>query len=295
MVIYGHDTQAKDALFDWLRAIGLQPREWNQLVTGTGAASPYIGQVLDHAFQQAQAVIALFTPDERVLGAAASPNDPRAWRLQARPNVLIEAGMALTTHPDRTVLALLGPQELPSDLAGRHYIRLNHTDARPLHDLAGRLRTAGCDADTTGNDWLNPARFPNRDHATAAPAETPNGILRTGERMSAGQSLYSPTGNYRLDVQADGNLVIHNAHGTPIRASDTAGTGNNNYLTMQDDGNLVLYKAADQAVWASNTGGRGNTNCLAMQNDGNLVIYTAEGKPIWASNDDKTGWRDLTR
>jgi len=81
MVIYGHDTQAKDVLFDWLRAIGLQPREWNQLVIGSGAASPYIGQVLDHAFQQAQAVVALFTPDERVLSAAASPDDPRACDL----------------------------------------------------------------------------------------------------------------------------------------------------------------------------------------------------------------------
>jgi predicted nucleotide-binding protein len=169
MVIYGHDTEAKDALFDWLRAIGLQPREWNQLVTGTGAASPYIGQVLDHAFQQAQAVIALFTPDERVLSAAAAPNDPRTWRLQARPNVLFEAGMALVSHPTRTVLALLGPQELPSDLGGRHYVRLSPTDPAPLHDLASRLQLAGCETDLSGNDWLKPSRFPDRDHIPPAP------------------------------------------------------------------------------------------------------------------------------
>jgi hypothetical protein len=65
MVIYGHDVEAKDALFGWLRAIGLQPKEWSQLVSTSGSASPYIGQVLDHAFQRVQAVIALFTPDER--------------------------------------------------------------------------------------------------------------------------------------------------------------------------------------------------------------------------------------
>jgi predicted nucleotide-binding protein len=162
MVIYGHDTEANAALFDWLRAIGLQPQEWSQLVRASGSASPYIGQVLDEAFRNAQAVVAFFTPDEHVIARTAPPEDQNSWRLQARPNVLIEAGMALVTHPERTVLAVLGHQELPSDLAGRHYIRLSHTDVAALHDLAGRLHDAGCDTDLTGTDWLNPARFPDR-------------------------------------------------------------------------------------------------------------------------------------
>jgi hypothetical protein len=77
--------------------------------------------------------------------------------------------MALTTHPTRTVLVVLGPQELPSDLAGRHYVRLSHTAVEPLHDLATRLERAGCDTETTGTSWLNAARFPDRDHITPAP------------------------------------------------------------------------------------------------------------------------------
>ena len=162
MVIYGHDTEANAALFDWLSAIRLEPQEWNQLIHATGNASPYIGQVLDKALQDVQAVIAYFTPDEYATAAASSEDSRRDWRLQARPNVLIEAGMALITHPARTVLVVLGTQELPSDLAGRHYIRLSHTDPAPLHDLAGRLRDAGCDTDTTGTRWLDPARFPDR-------------------------------------------------------------------------------------------------------------------------------------
>jgi predicted nucleotide-binding protein len=170
MVIYGHDTEANDALFDWLRAIGLQPQEWSQVIRAAGIASPYIGQALERAFSNAQAVVAFFTPDERVLARNASPKDPGAWRMQARPNVLIEAGMALTTHPDRTVLVVLGDQELPSDLAGRHYVRLSHTSSGPLHDLAGRLEQAKCEIDTTGSAWLNPARFPDRDHIDPAPA-----------------------------------------------------------------------------------------------------------------------------
>ena len=49
MVIYGHDRQANNALFAWLRAIGLQPREWTQLIRATGSGSPFIGEVLDAA------------------------------------------------------------------------------------------------------------------------------------------------------------------------------------------------------------------------------------------------------
>jgi WD40 repeat protein len=167
MVIYGHDKEANDALFDWLRAIGLQPREWNQLISAAGAASPYIGQVLEQALEQVQAVVAFFTPDEYVI-TGASAKEQSASRMQARPNVLIEAGMALITHPHRTVLAVLGNQELPSDLAGRHYIRLSHTNPAPLHDLATRLHHAGCDTDLSGADWLRPSRFPNRDHILQA-------------------------------------------------------------------------------------------------------------------------------
>ena len=133
MVIYGHDHEANDALFSWLRAIGLQPREWSQLVQTTGDASPYIGQVLEQTFRNVQAVVAFFTPDEFVLGRDATPTDKHSWRLQARPNVFIEAGMALVTHPRRTVLVVHGPQELPSDLAGRNYIRLSHKSPKDLH------------------------------------------------------------------------------------------------------------------------------------------------------------------
>lgn len=169
MVIYGHDREANTALFDWLRAIGLQPQEWNQLVRASGKASPYIGDILDEAFQNAQAVIAYFTPDEHVLARNAPPEDQTSWRFQARPNVLIEAGMALVTHPARTVLAVLGHQDLPSDLAGRHYVRLSHTEVEPLHDLAGRLQAVGCETDLTGTDWLRPTRFPDRTNLPSVP------------------------------------------------------------------------------------------------------------------------------
>ena len=164
MVVHGRDEQAARAMFDWLRAVGLRPQEWNQLIAFSDEGSPFIGEVLAAAFGRAQAVVVLFTPDERVQLRTQSKSP---WRLQARPNVMFEAGMAFASHPDRTVLVVLGDQELPSDLAGRHYVRLR--DAGDFQDLAQRLLRAGCRVDTSGRDWLEIERFPDRQGLRAAP------------------------------------------------------------------------------------------------------------------------------
>jgi predicted nucleotide-binding protein len=164
MVIYGHDEEANRALFDCLRAMGLKPQEWGQLINKSQVGSPYIGAVLDEAFRNVQAVVAFFTPDEHVISRASYAAGH--WRLQARPNVLLEAGMALATHPRETILLVLGDQELPSDLSGRHFIRLDGT-GMPLKSLSDRLKAAGCAVELDGSDWLNPGRFPNRDNIPA--------------------------------------------------------------------------------------------------------------------------------
>jgi predicted nucleotide-binding protein len=167
MVVHGQDARAARAMFDWLRSINLRPREWSQHIHASGEASPFIGTVLETAFTQAQAVVVLFTPDEHVLLRQRLKKDSDHWRLQARPNVLFEAGMALATHPSRTVLVVLGDQELPSDLAGRHYVRLG--SVRAVRDLAQRLERAGCPVDLSGDDWLDVGRFPNRSGIAATP------------------------------------------------------------------------------------------------------------------------------
>jgi hypothetical protein len=175
MVICGHDVQANHALFNWLRTIGLEPREWDQLVTLTGTGSPFIGQVLQRAFQDVQAVVAFFTPDEHVCprhGLRRPSGASSDWRLESRPNVYIEAGMALVTHPDQTIFVILGPQELPTDLAGRDYIRLDDT-AGPLNQLANRLEAAGYKIDRSGTEWLKSDLFPTRTYSLSA-VQAPN-------------------------------------------------------------------------------------------------------------------------
>ena len=51
-VVHGRNSEARDALFSFLRAIGLTPIEWSQAVDLTGKASPYVGEILDTVFFQ---------------------------------------------------------------------------------------------------------------------------------------------------------------------------------------------------------------------------------------------------
>lgn len=161
-VVHGRNEAARSSMFAFLRAIGLNPIEWNKALAATGSASPYIGEVLDTAFDMAQAIVVLMTPDELahlLPDYASGPSDPETTPgPQARPNVLFEAGMAMGRDPKRTVLVELGMLRPFSDVAGRHAVRLNDTPEKRL-DLANRLRTAGCDVDTSGTDWLTAGDF----------------------------------------------------------------------------------------------------------------------------------------
>jgi len=56
----------------------LKPLEWNEAMRATGKTSPYIGEVLNKAFEIAKAVILLFTPDDeaRLIEEFHLPNEP---------------------------------------------------------------------------------------------------------------------------------------------------------------------------------------------------------------------------
>jgi predicted nucleotide-binding protein len=165
MVVHGRDDEARRAMFDFLRALGLDPREWSSLVAETGSAAPYIGQVLTKAFETAKAVVVLFTPDDEgwLKEAFRQPDDPPEETQptpQARPNVLFEAGMALGVQPDRTVLVELGKLRSFSDIYGRHVIRLDGTE-KQLREIARRLKNAGCEIAENNDEWAT-TRFPER-------------------------------------------------------------------------------------------------------------------------------------
>jgi predicted nucleotide-binding protein len=162
-VVHGRNNAAREALFTFLRAIGLQPLEWSGIVKATGKASPYIGEVLEKGFSIAQAVVVLMTPDDeaRLREQYRGPTEPpheTDLTPQPRPNVLLEAGMALGLFPNRTVIVELGTLRPVSDIGGRHVIRMNDAPDK-RHELAQRLQTAGCEVNTNGTDWYKAGTF----------------------------------------------------------------------------------------------------------------------------------------
>ncbi|MFC8433398.1 TIR domain-containing protein [Streptomyces sp. NPDC057253] len=156
-VVHGRNLKARDAMFSFLRSIGLSPVEWIEAVAATGKSSPYVGEILDVAFRQAAAVLVLMTPDDNAwlkeeYQSAHEPAHETKPTGQARANVLFEAGMAIGRDEDRTVLVELGVVRPFSDIGGRHVIRMNNSTQR-RQELAQRLLDAGCSSNMGGTDW----------------------------------------------------------------------------------------------------------------------------------------------
>ncbi|GGV00575.1 hypothetical protein GCM10010182_17330 [Actinomadura cremea] len=157
-VVHGRDGRVRDGMFAFLRACGLAPYEWETLVAGTGETGPYLGDVVVQGIARAQAVVVLMTPDDvvRLDPRLRSPDeDPFEFDFsgQARPNVLVELGMALALCPERTILLQAGSQRPIADLGGRNFIRLSDgADCRAK--IRSRLHAAGCPLDSGGEDWL---------------------------------------------------------------------------------------------------------------------------------------------
>ena len=151
-VVYGRAEPLREDFFNFLRQIGLEPVEFSEAVVSTGKGSPYIGEVLDAAFRDAQGVIVLLTGDDeaKLKEKYIKPEDPDYERVltpQPRPNVLFEAGMAFGLYPDRTILVQVGPIRPISDISGRHLLRLDNSPER-RNDLVERLKSIGYEVNT---------------------------------------------------------------------------------------------------------------------------------------------------
>jgi predicted nucleotide-binding protein len=162
-VVHGRNDRLRRSLFDFLRALGLKPLEWENAVLMTKKTNPYVGEILDDAMAKVKAVVVLFSPDDeaRLKAEFQRKSDGRSERQlhgQPRANVLFEAGLALGRHPDKTILVEVGELKKFSDIAGKHVVRLTN-DHVTRNDLANRLEKLGCRVDRRGTDWTSAGDF----------------------------------------------------------------------------------------------------------------------------------------
>lgn len=202
-VVHGRNEPARAAVFTFLRSIGLEPIEWNHARSLTGKASPYIGEILTAAFDAAQAVVVLQTPDEVAylvpqLTHEGDPDcDPHA---QPRPNVMFEAGIAMGRDESRVVLVEFGSVQAFSDVHGRHVVRLDNSVGK-RQDLAVRLRDAGCSVQLDGNDWHTAGDL--------TPPEAPGGGLALGRRLPSSRTSSTPRLDATYTEGSKGSGTIH--------------------------------------------------------------------------------------
>ncbi len=164
-VVHGRDENLRKSMFEFLRALSLNPMEWSKavLLPKRGGANPQVADIIDTAMARVQAVLVIFSPDDLAMlkpalqmkGDKATERKPQG---QPRPNVIFEAGLALGRHPEKTLLIQIGNVRGFSDIAGMHLVRLtNAVDKRK--DIANRLQRIGCNVDQTGNDWMTSGDF----------------------------------------------------------------------------------------------------------------------------------------
>jgi len=176
VVVHGRDLDTRDAMFAFLRALGLNPVEFETAVMETRKGAPTLGEVVDRLFFGSQAAVVLLTGDDEArlqpaLVLATDSAYERQLTPQARPNVLFEAGLAFARMPERTILVQVGSLRPFSDVAGRHVVHFDGS-AQARHTLAGRLDAVECAVVRSGNDWLTAGEFCNPTSAEqAAPTE----------------------------------------------------------------------------------------------------------------------------
>ena len=154
-VVSRRNEKACEALFTFLRLIGLQPLKFSEAIFKTGKVSPYIGKILESAFSFSQAVVVLMIlDDEECLREpyreSGGPSYEKQLTSQARSNVLFEAGMAMGKFPYRIILIELGELCPFSDIGGHHTIKLDNSIEK-RKDLAQRLKSTGCPVSLIGS------------------------------------------------------------------------------------------------------------------------------------------------
>lgn len=153
-VVHGRNHKVKDAMFAFLRSLNLKPLEWEQARALTNKSSPTTLEIVKIGIENSQCIVILLTGDDITQLSSQYGNERPL--VQPRPNVIFEAGWALAiSGQERTLFVKFGNLRGFSDIDGINYITLNNS-SKSRKAIVGRLKTAGCNVDDSGSDYLNP-------------------------------------------------------------------------------------------------------------------------------------------
>jgi predicted nucleotide-binding protein len=167
-VIHGRDDAFNGKMHEFLSLIGLQPMEWEPLVGAAGyGPAPFLHDVIRNGMHEAQAIVALLTPDDVVqlhpdlVGVREDAHETRT-ACQPRPNVLMELGIALYAYRERTVVVKAGSIRPIADLGGINYVDFDGSETSRAK-LVERLKLIGCPVEDRGAEWRRQSRFEGLD------------------------------------------------------------------------------------------------------------------------------------
>jgi len=143
-IVHGRDMRPVAVLEQFLVFIGLRAMPWSEARALTGKPSPTTYEIVKAGMAGAGAVVVIFSPDDQArLDPRLAPGEPEERPMgQARQNVILEAGMAFATDPQRTVFVQSERTRPISDIDGFNWVPLDGTWDR-RQDLYSRLRDAG--------------------------------------------------------------------------------------------------------------------------------------------------------
>ncbi|WP_051699542.1 FG-GAP-like repeat-containing protein [Streptomyces sp. NRRL F-4474] len=107
----------------------------------------------------------------------------------------------------------------------------------------------------------------------------PGARIPSGTTLASGQEF--PSGNSKLLMKSDGNLVMLSKDGKQLWATGTAGNPGAT-ARMQSDGSFIVLSAdAKTTLWSTKTNTPGAY--AVLQPRGVLVLYTPSGQSLWSS------------
>lgn len=152
-VVHGRNKQARNAVFTFLRSIGLEPVDWTKAISLTGQASPYVFDIVKTGLEHAQCAVILFTPDD--MAKLRTELAHEAFAFQPRPNVFFEAGMAMTIGgQEKTIIIHFEKLREITDLDGISFQLLSN-DPQSRKAFIERLKIAGCQLNENTSEFLN--------------------------------------------------------------------------------------------------------------------------------------------